>query len=178
MSANVTKSIRDAIKEQLWEKADDLGWSNLTDQQRAAWYENWAKDKKIGGILAHFMDPRKVRVYIKDSLLKPYRSSQMEQELDRVLLALELKVDSLQLKKIYEKPHGRGLADGGVICWGNSRDWKIVLLSAYERSWKTSADRVSSVALIESGHTTDTHLRQMITDVSTRLGISALVWID
>ena len=178
MSANVTKAIRDAIKEQLWEKADDLGWSNLTDQQRAAWYENWAKDKKIGGILAHFMDTRKVRVYIKDSLLKPYRSSQMEQELDRVLAALQLRPGALQFKKIYEKPHGRGLVDGRVICWGNSRDWKIVLFSAYERSWNTSVERKSSVVLIESGRTTDTNMRIMIADVATRLSISVLVWID
>ena len=67
MTYKVPLDIRDKMREQLWAKADGLVWTKLSDVERASWYENWAKDKEIGGVLSHFMDPRLVRVYIKYS---------------------------------------------------------------------------------------------------------------
>ena len=68
----IPDDVRDRLRNIVWSRADELGWSSLTDGDRASHYERWTRDKEIGGILAHYMDPRKVRVYIKDSLLKPY----------------------------------------------------------------------------------------------------------
>ena len=71
------EEIRDQIRDHLWGLADKIGWSDLQDVERARYYELWTKDSSIGGKLAHFMDPRKVRVYIKDSLLKPYERGRL-----------------------------------------------------------------------------------------------------
>ena len=35
-------------------------------------YEQWTKDESIGGVLSNYVDTRRVRVYIKDTLLKDY----------------------------------------------------------------------------------------------------------
>lgn len=77
MNMAVAKDVRDNIRKKIWDTADELGWPGLSDIDRATWYENWSKDKDIGGVLAHFMDARKVRVYIKDSLLKPYMRTRL-----------------------------------------------------------------------------------------------------
>ena len=65
MSAALPTDIRDRIRQKIWAKADELDWPRISDLERTAWYENWTKDKDVGGVLSHFMDARKVRVYIK-----------------------------------------------------------------------------------------------------------------
>ncbi len=59
MSMAVAKDVRDNIRKKIWDKADELGWPGLSDIDRATWYENWSKDKDIGGVLAHFMTPER-----------------------------------------------------------------------------------------------------------------------
>src|SRR4051812_21124517 len=119
----IPEEIREGIRERLWSAADDLGWSTLADLERARYYERWTRDQTIGGQLAHFMDPRKVRVYIKDSLLKPYERARMLRTESEVWKLLELP-DPKELAVTYIKPHGRQLLDGKIVCWGKSRDWK------------------------------------------------------
>ena len=66
----IPADIKENIRKALWEAAADLDWSGLSDMEKSKYYELWTRDPAIGGQLAHFMDPRQVRVYIKDSLLK------------------------------------------------------------------------------------------------------------
>lgn len=174
MSGLLPKEIRNRIQQKIWGKADELEWAKLSDLDRANWYENWSKDKEIGGALAHFMDPRKVRVYIKDSLFKPYHRERSQSDERKVFSALNIDPDTTYLKS-FTKPHGRLLADGRIVCWGNSRDWKTIVISAFERGW--GADVTDpAVVLIESGKTMDLDLRAMVQDVGNRLGLSAVVW--
>ena len=67
----IPETIRDDLRDRLWGAADSLRWSTLPAAERAKHYELWTRDPAIGGRLGHFMDPRKVRVYIKDSLINP-----------------------------------------------------------------------------------------------------------
>jgi len=178
MSGNVPKDIREQIQHRIWSKADDLQWRKLPDIERAMWYENWAKDDNIGGTLAHFMDPRRVRVYIKDSLLKPYQRARLEDGLERVLAVLDLGSGKAMAKAAFYKPHGRLLLDGRVICWGNSRDWKIVLFSVFERAC-CDPDRQSYAAvLMETGQSASEGVRELIMEAGRRLGIERVVWLD
>ena len=78
----IPETIRDDIRARLWAAADSLRWSTLPDAVRAKHYEFWTRDPAIGGRLGHFMDPRKVRVYIKDSLIKPYERSRLSRHPD------------------------------------------------------------------------------------------------
>lgn len=89
----------------------------------------------MSGVLSHFMDARKVRVYIKDSLLKPYLRSRLQDDWERVLLAINMDEQEAIFRRAYNKPHGRQLFDGRVICWGNSREWKSILISVFERAY-------------------------------------------
>jgi len=178
MSTAIPIEIRDRLRQKIWSRADELNWSKITVLERAAWYENWSKDKEIGGVLAHFMDPRKVRVYIKDTLLKAYLRSGLQKEWSRVLLSLEIEENDGIYKKAYEKPPGRLLRDGKVICWGNSRDWKLILISVFERAYSTSAASPYAAVLMETGKTTDAGTREMIVEAGKRLGIMKVDWLN
>ena len=77
----------------------------------------------------------------------------------------------------FEKPHGVKLLDGRIICWGNGRDWKSILFSAYERSYQADVASAHGVALFESSRTTEAK-RQMIYDAARRLGVATVVWSE
>lgn len=65
----------------------------------------------------------------------------------------------------------------GLFVGGNSRDWKTIIISAFERGWGSDV-RGHAVALIESGKTMDLDLRLMVQDVGHKLGIGAVVWTN
>lgn len=178
MSMAVPKEIRDRVRKKIWDKADELNWSRMSDLDRATWYENWSKGKDIGELLAHFMDPRKVRVYIKDSLLKPYLRTRLEELTESAMLAVGLKFEDTSFKSAYDKPHGRLLVDGRVICWGNSRDWKSILISVYERSYRLDSGIPYAAVLVEGGKTTSFSTRELISGIGGKLGLIHVVWID
>src|ERR1700752_5341210 len=129
----IPDGVRNRIRDLLWAQADELGWSQLTDLERSKCYERWTREPRIGGALAHYMDPRKVRVYIKDSLLKPYERTKIsgteQQILDKLGLSAELDV-----WQRYIKPHGLRFKDGRIVAWGRSRDWKLIVMAMYERT--------------------------------------------
>lgn len=177
MTMAVPKEIRDNIRQKIWGKADDLGWPGLSGLDRATWYENWSKDKDIGGVLAHFMDARKVRVYIKDSLLKPYLRTRLENGAEEIFFAAGLGQASAQVRSTYEKPHGRLLTDGKVICWGHSRDWKSIVISVFERAHRLESGNPYAAVLIETGRTTNAGVREMVSEVGKRLGLNRVVWV-
>ena len=169
--------IRDKIRIRLWAEADSLSWSTLSDTERARHYEFWTRDPEIGGQLGHFMDPRKVRVYIKDSLIKPYereRLSSLEGDVWRLLSY----PDPGPSVEDYIKPHGRRLHDGKIVCWGNSRDWKLILMAVFERSHARPESEPFGAVLLESGRTSDEHQRELIGEVASRLGIQNLAWME
>ena len=72
--------------------------------------EVWTGDPEIGGTLGHYMDQRKIRVYIKDTILKGLSMARLADH-SQVIRILGLSDDNLGLVlKQYERPHGRLLA--------------------------------------------------------------------
>lgn len=171
------EDIRNAIRDKLWKAADDLGWSFLGDAERSRYYELWTKDQSVGGQLAHFMDPRKVRVYIKDSLLKPYQRARLLESESRIWRLLEIP-SSTEVAESFIKPHGRRLSDGRVICWGKSRDWKLVLMATFERGHSRQDSTPHGAVLLETGQTSEKRRRTLVRDAAIRLGIARLAWIE
>lgn len=169
--------IRDEMKRLLWAEADSLRWSTLPDSERAKHYELWTRSPEIGGRLGHFMDPRKVRVYIKDSLINPYERSRLSLLEDEVWRLLSFPDPGLPAQR-YVKPHGRRLSDGKIVCWGNSRDWKLILMAAFERAHAHARYDPFGVVLLESGRTSEDHQRQLIRDAASHLGIRDLAWLE
>lgn len=173
----IPEEIRDGLRDKLWGAADDLGWASLNDSERSRYYEKWTKDSSIGGQLAHFMDPRKVRVYIKDSLIKPYERARLLASEAEIWRALEMAPPTTALET-FIKPHGCRLEDGSVICWGKSRDWKLVLMAVFERGRSRHEGRPFGVVLLETGKTSNEGVRRLVRDASDRLGIEKLAWLE
>jgi len=173
----IPAAIRDALRDKLWQQCDDLGWMSLQDTERAHYYELWTRDASIGGQLAHVMDARKVRVYIKDSLVKPYvraRLSLNEGEVWRLLGLTSMD----RVVHVYIKPHGRRVEDGRVIGWGRSRDWKSVLMAVFERGRAQKSFTSFGVVLLESGKTEADRSRGLVREAAQRLGIGKLAWLE
>lgn len=178
MNEAITAEIRDKIRDKIWAKAEELGWEQIPQSERSKWYENWSKDKDIGGILSRHMDTRKIRVYIKDSLLKPYLRSHLEKGWEKALQVLGSDIQERKILKKLEKPHCHILDGGLVVCWGKSRDWKTVVISAFERAYALNPGTAHGVVLMEAEKKTDSRTKEMISEVAGRLGVAQVCWID
>jgi hypothetical protein len=44
--------VRDSIRDMLWERANGLGWSGLSDVDRSRYYEQWTREAAIGAFRA------------------------------------------------------------------------------------------------------------------------------
>ncbi|AMH04168.2 hypothetical protein AL509_01055 [Achromobacter xylosoxidans] len=171
------EDVRDHIRNLLWERATDLGWSGLADTERSRYYEQWTRETAIGGTLAYYMDPRKVRVYIKDSLLKPYERARLSATEQDILATLNVD-PTLEVVHRYIKPHGLRFIGGQIISWGKSRDWKLILMAIYERTALNHGASSFGTVLLESGNTVDDSTRILVRGAATRLGIVRVEWID
>ncbi|MFG6110831.1 hypothetical protein [Stenotrophomonas nematodicola] len=169
--------VRDLIRALLWQRATDLGWSGLADTERSRYYEQWTREAAIGGALAHYMDSRKVRVYIKDSLMKPYERARVSGTEQEILAVLDVD-PTLEVVHRYMKPHGLRFMGGQVIAWGKSRDWKLILMAMYERTTLNYGASSFGTVLLESGNTADERVRILVRGAATRLGIARVEWID
>jgi hypothetical protein len=165
------------IKETLWSAADRLGWPTLSDQQKSAQYEKWLRDPEIGRVLSRYLDPGNVRVYIKDTVMKPYGRERIK-PFSPILKALGL-AEGLKAVETYTKPHGRRLADGKVICWGLARDWKTILLAVFERAYLVRGSTpFGAVLLFPVGKYQQPVYRQMIEIAARKMEITKMVWYD
>jgi hypothetical protein len=178
MMISIPEEIRDDIRAKLWAEADEIGWSNISDSDRSKHYEKWTRAPAIGIRLGHFMDPRKVRVYIKDSLLKPYERKRLSLTEGDVWQVLSMAPGSFTATESFIKPHGRLLHDGRIICWGKSRDWKLILLAAFERGKRRKGAKTFAVVLLESGKTVVAAERALVRDAARCLGIERIEWMD
>ena len=173
----LSAQVRDAVRDTLWAICDDIGWMSLPDTERANYYQRWTVDSAIGGQLSHYMDPRKVRVYIKDSLIKPYVRARLSVNEAEVWRLLGLAVTD-RPEQQFIKPHGRLMPDGRIIGWGRSRDWKSVLMAVFERASEREAYSAFGVVLLESGATELLKTRKLVRDAAMRLGIQKVVWLE
>ena len=165
------------IRSSLWKSADDLNWPTLSSTQKSAIFEEWIRDEQVGGTLSRYLDSGSVRVYIKDTIMKPYAHERIR---DFRPIAKFLGIsDELSIAETYFKPHGRRLSDGKVICWGNSRDWKSVLFAVFERAYAVrSCTPFAAVIMFPTGKYQQTEYRKMMETASRNLGIYRLEWYD
>lgn len=172
----IPEKVFSRMRDLLWRRADDVGWISLPDTRKASLYEQWQKDPEVGGILSNYADVRNVRVYIKDSLMKPYTRERLSDPAT-ILRLLSLPEDSAFRLPPLIKPHGRVLVDGRTICWGPARDWKSVLMATTERAYRNRGGIPYAAVLIKpTGKLSQPTERALVDHISRRLGIEKLVW--
>lgn len=168
-------AVKQQVKECLWRRADALGWHAMTVIDKAKQYGVWTEDPEIGGVLAGYMDARKVRTYIKDTLMKPYARASLS-DAARVLKALRLPED--QVRESYERPHGLHLQSRRVVCWGKADNWKLILMAVHERAYALGVPPFAAVLLPPLTRFLMRPARMVVEDAATKLGIQRLAWLD
>lgn len=165
------------IKLALWAVANDLNWPTLSNPQKSALFEEWIRDEQVGGVLSRYLDAGSVRVYIKDTIMKPYMRERIKDFLPITrLLGIP---DKPAVAETYTKPHGRRLTNGKVICWGLSRDWKTILFAVFERAHVVpSGVPFAAVIMFPNGRCQQPGYRKMIETAAVKLGIKRLEWYD
>lgn len=168
--------LRDRIRQQLWGEADDLDWTRLSSRDKSGHYDDWVVREDIGGQLSRHMDPREVRVYLKDSVLKPYTTQRMESE-ERPFRVLGLGAD-ISVVELYTKPHGRRLSDGRIVCWGPAANWKAILMALHERAFSEGLSPYAAVMHSAQGRFMSTDMRVIVDAAAQRLGIERVIWLE
>lgn len=170
-------AIRKEIAARVWSAADTLNWLRLSDQEKSRHYETWLADPNVGGVLEQFLDQRNVRVYLKDSVIKPY-SRERTKDMPPVLAAIDV-TNITSFKKEWIKPHGRILSDLRCICWGPANDWKTIVLSVCERAYHfPRAIPYAAVFIGPLGKMAQASEQRFVATVARKLGLKKLVWDD
>jgi len=168
--------VREDLQIKLYGIADSIGWANLSAGAKAKHYEDWTRDAEIGGVLGRYMDKGKVRVYLKDTLLKDYTRKTLSDD-TRPLRVLGV-TQSSPIGERFIKPHGLRFVDGRVVAWGRADDWKLILMAIYERTRAhPGATAFGAVLLNSTGRFDESGIRSMIEEAGKRLGIQQLVWL-
>lgn len=167
--------IKNTITNKVRKLADQHDWSHLSIDARTKLYEQWTNDPEIGGALAQVIDANRVRVYLKDTIIRNYARSQRP-ELVKLLHALSIPCGDINKK--YSRPTG-------VLCEGSSlytltvaKEWKNALMSAFERANEEGGVRQNKLFIREhnAGRFVDASYRALIEGAARRLDIN-VVWL-
>lgn len=171
----VPAGIRREVKERLWAEADRLNWPALSTADKSRYYTMWTETADIGGRLGQYMDPRKVRVFIKDTLLKSY-TREISANPARVFRVLNI-VENTATVATFVKPHGCLLSNGRQIAWSKASEWKATLMALHERTFEKGEPY--AVVLTEAGAKFELpSQRAVVESAADKLGIKRLVWLD
>lgn len=174
---SVPNALRYKIRSQVWSVADKIGWMDLSPGDKTSYYENWTSDPEVGGVLSRYIDKGHVRVYLKDTILKDYVRLRQSNG-DRPFRVLKIPIKS-KIDEIFEKPHGRRLSDGRVICWGRADDWKGVLMALHERTHARDGVKPFAAVLMRAiGKYAEPKVRRMVEAAAKKLAVQRVVWLE
>jgi hypothetical protein len=174
---SVPDGVRQQLRETLGAIADQIGWLSLPSTDKSRQYEAWTRDPEIGGLIARFIPLGDVRVYLKDTLLKDFARHRLaDDSVPRRVLGI---TPAAEVRRSYEKPHGRQLKDGRIISWGQASAWKAILMITYERAYGVRHLKPFGVALTHAvGTYKQPKTRQMVERAAHALGIERVVWLE
>lgn len=167
--------IRRSIKEGLWAEADRLDWPALSGSDKSRYYAIWTETESIGGVLGRYMDPRQVRVYIKDTLLKPYTRDRLAHPA-KVLRVLQIS-ENVEVVATFIKPHGILFVDGRHVAWSRASAWKATLMALHERAFESGAPYAAVLTHSASRFALDGQ-RAVVESAAEKLGVQRIAWLD
>jgi hypothetical protein len=175
--SKVPLKILKELHSRVWADADAVNWLRLADPERSRQYERWISDPNVGGVIGQFVDERNIRVYLKDSVMKPY-TRERTKGVGAVFGALGIPETEVCLSE-WIKPHGRILFDQRCICWGPADDWKSIILAVYERAYRNPpATPYAAVFIGPPGKMAQAGEQNLANAVARKLGLKKLVWGD
>jgi hypothetical protein len=168
--------VREELRERLWKIAESIDWISLSAAEKARWYAEWTRSPEIGGVLDRYIDKGKVRVYLKDTLLKDFTRKVLSDD-SRPLRVLGISSPP-EVAKRYVKPHGLRLRDGRIVSWGRAEDWKLILMALYERTYAVAGSKPAGAVLLNAtGRYDEASVRAMIENAAKCLGVERVVWL-
>ena len=173
---NIPTEVRAEVKRVLWQQADELQWHALGPSEKSRYYTVWTESDVIGRKLSTYMDPRSVRVYIKDTLLKGYGREKLNEYQDQIFRIV--KQSELDICNRFIKPHGFRFLDQSLVAWGRADDWKVILGSIFERMEEHTTNDVVVVFFRSAPRFVGDTSRNLVVKAAARLGVTEVVWFD
>lgn len=173
---SIPQNIREEIRQEMWEEADRIGWAHMSPTDKARTYEDWSRDPRFGGTLGRYMDPRRVRTYLKNSIMGGYGRARLADEA-RPLRVLRLP-ENTDFADRYQKPHGALLRDGRMIAWGKAASWRDILLALHERTFGIRAKPYGMVLFRATGKYREDGVRDMVEAAAMKLGVDEVAWLE
>lgn len=175
------QAIKAIVSARVHALADQLDWSHLTIEQRRQHYESWTADENIGGLLCKVIDSNRVRVWLKDTVMKSYLKTQRPCITD---FLSRIGVPHGAVLRSYMKPEAVLCEDSNLFVGGDlftltvAKEWRVGLLSAYERAAEITRLGQNKMYFIEhtSGRFVDQSYRDLISAAGVRLGIE-VTWV-
>ncbi|MEG3923331.1 hypothetical protein [Microcoleus sp. T3_D1] len=175
MTESEIAEIKKDVMRRVHKIADEADWRHLTINQRTLYYKNWTSNPEIGGRLSQIMELERVRVYLKDTVMKSYSRTQ---RLDIRTLIASMSLPCEYVTQKFIKPQGLLCNGTDLYTLTVAKEWKTALLSAFERGYELKNLNRNTVFIIE--HTTsrfvDQSYRDMIATAAERLTID-IHWV-
>ncbi|KAB8144886.1 hypothetical protein F8S13_03355 [Chloroflexia bacterium SDU3-3] len=168
--------IKHEIREALYKYADEIDWLHLTISQRKQYYEVWTSDPNIGGKLEKIMDSSRVRVYLKDTIMKSY-SSKQKPDLKRILQLHSISCD--HISQVFTKPQAFLCDNNQLYTLSTAKDWRTSMLSAFERAYEIKNINRNIIFITDhtQGRFIDKSYRDMISIAAKKLDI-IIYWLN
>ena len=162
--------IKKSVTHRVHRMADEVDWSHLTIPERSKLYEFWTADPQVGGLLNEVMDPERVRVYLKDTIMKNYARSRRPEILP-LLRSMSMPCDPVLQE--YIKPVAVLCDHRYLYTLTVAKEWKISIMSAYERGLDVGNLDRNIVFITEhtTGRFVDRSYRNMIESAAERLEV-------
>ena len=132
--------------------------------------------KGVAELVERYVDKAQVRVYIKDTILKPYGRRKLQDPL-RSLRVLRVP-EGTKVSTTYRQPHGLAFEDGRVIAWGRADDWRGVLMALHERTFGANERSPYAAVLMQAEGRFSPEDRALVEDAAKKLGVGRVVWLD
>ena len=189
----VPAHVRDSVVRRVLRDAQKAGWENLSQQAKAQWYDRWMSEDAVGGIIAGYVGPTRVRVWLKDGPLKHYAnathgvgeyarflnvSGPTPKRIAQAVLGPQwsIQADSVEIKPLrFTAIHGDQHAS---VAFGPSRKFRDLLWAALVTAADPTTMGRSVVAIVETEvDPTPESDRVVQKRLATRCGVE-LTWIS
>jgi hypothetical protein len=167
---NNEADMKQTVARRLYDIADKIDWTHLTIPQRQKYYEIWTNDPQIGGVLRQVMEVSRIRVYLKDTIMRTYSRQQRPTILT---LLSSMSISCNHIVREYVKPQAILCDKNKLYTLAAAKEWKIAIMSAFERGCEVRTTSKNIVFFNDhvTGRFVDKEYKDLIEAAAKRLDI-------